>query len=291
MDQQYPPFGICAVGFKGAEYLDGLIKGNCFPEIVFSYRQADDISCSIDKITKLCKDYRINFCATKHPAYSIAKPLCVVGWQYLFRQPTDNAVVFHDSLLPKYRGFAPTINALINGETRIGVTAFKPNERVDSGSIIGQLDASVTYPIRIDEALRRQAALMTRLTMDILPRYESAVADAVEQDHASASYSIWRDQQDYMINWTESAAYIRRMVDALAFPYSGAMTRLNDRILVIDRVAEVDDLYFPIRHPGKVWSTDGKLVVVCGRGMLRIDSVLTHDRKSYKFERLRTRLS
>jgi methionyl-tRNA formyltransferase len=292
MGLQKQSFGICAVGFKGAEYLGKLIEGGCVPEVVFCYRQPDDLSKAIDQIIDFCRQYAIEFRTTKHPEYSNDNPLFAVGWQYLFRKITDSLIVFHDSLLPKYRGFAPTVNALISGEARIGVTAFKPSEGIDNGPIISQADTRIFYPIRIEQALRRQAALMAQLTMDILPRYRTAIAHAVEQDHASATYSIWRDQHDYMIDWTKSAESIRRTVDALSFPYNGATTRGGNHILVVDQASEVDDLNFQIRHPGKLWRLDeGKPVVVCGRGLLRLDRVLTREGTPYNFERLRVRLS
>lgn len=39
-----------------------------------------------------------------------------IGWRWLF-QNEKNLIVFHDSLLPKYRGFAPLVNSLINKES------------------------------------------------------------------------------------------------------------------------------------------------------------------------------
>lgn len=285
-------FGVCVVGFKGAEYLSGLTESGSLPEVVFSYNQADDISNGFEKIAKLCATRGIRFNETKNPEYGQGKLLFFVGWQYLIRELTDSFIVFHDSLLPKYRGFAPTANALINGETRLGVTAFKPEAGSDSGPIIGWLDAPIAYPIRIEQALRLQATLMARLTIDIMRRGRSAHADAVRQDHGKATYSIWRDQEDYRIDWSESAEKIARTVDALSFPYDGAVTRLNGSPLIIDRVSEVDDLVFEIRHPGKVWRLDqGKPVVICGHGLLRLERILTSERKPYLFERLRVRLS
>lgn len=38
-----------------------------------------------------------------------------IGWRWLI-QNEENLIVFHDSLLPKYRGFAPLVNSLINKE-------------------------------------------------------------------------------------------------------------------------------------------------------------------------------
>jgi methionyl-tRNA formyltransferase len=43
-----------------------------------------------------------------------------VGWRFMIQQE-PRLVVFHDSMLPRYRGFAPLVNALVNGETEIGV--------------------------------------------------------------------------------------------------------------------------------------------------------------------------
>jgi methionyl-tRNA formyltransferase len=290
--EQASAFAICAVGLKGAEYLDKLIAGNCAPERVFSYRQADDVSNSIDKITALCRSKRIDFCESLMPNYAGDKPLFFVGWQHLIREPGNNFVILHDSLLPKFRGFAPTVNALIKGEKRIGVTAFRPDRNYDTGPIIGQMGVDVTYPIRIEQALREQAALMAHLTMDILRSYRSGQCTAVAQDNAASTYSIWRDEQDYHIDWKTPAAEIRRLVDAVSYPYPGAKTRINDQTLVVDEATEVEDVVFELRHAGKVCRLEeSKPVVICGRGLLRLDKVLTLDGKPYAFQRLRTRLS
>ena len=44
----------------------------------------------------------------------------------------------HASLLPEYRGAAPINWAIINGESKTGVTTFFINEKIDTGSIILQ---------------------------------------------------------------------------------------------------------------------------------------------------------
>ncbi|RXJ95863.1 hypothetical protein CRU94_04425 [Arcobacter sp. AHV-9/2010] len=42
-----------------------------------------------------------------------------IGWRWLIKNES-NLIVFHDSLLPKYRGFAPLVNCLVNNENRGG---------------------------------------------------------------------------------------------------------------------------------------------------------------------------
>jgi methionyl-tRNA formyltransferase len=72
-------------------------------------------------------------------------------------------VVFHDSLLPRYRGFLPTVTSLIAGDDLIGVTAFQPAEGLDTGPILAQAEFRIQMPARIDEVLKRQAELMVEL--------------------------------------------------------------------------------------------------------------------------------
>ena len=49
--------------------------------------------------------------------------------------------------MPKYRGFAPLVNSLVNGEKIIGVTALFASEEYDNGDIIMQSSVDITYPI------------------------------------------------------------------------------------------------------------------------------------------------
>ena len=66
-----------------------------------------------------------------------------VSWRYMipretYERPTFGTYVFHDSLLPTYRGFAPTVWAIANGEDHTGVTLFRIAAEVDAGDIVDQ---------------------------------------------------------------------------------------------------------------------------------------------------------
>jgi methionyl-tRNA formyltransferase len=228
-EEKYSPFGVCAVGFKGFEYLSKLVEFGCTPSVVFSYRQPEDLSNSIVKIAEFCRSRSIDFFETSSPTCGSEKPFFFVGWQYLMSKLSETFIVLHDSLLPRYRGFAPTVNALINGEKYLGVTAFRPDDNRDGGAVLGQERSLVTYPVRIEEALRLQASLMARLTTRILKQFRTGNISASAQNEAAATYSIWRDENDYTIDWKESADKIRRTIDALSFPYGGAKVTLGVR--------------------------------------------------------------
>lgn len=63
--------------------------------------------------------------------------------EIIWSAPALGTFNLHASLLPEYRGAAPINWALINGETRTGVTTFMLNARIDEGEILGRREVSV----------------------------------------------------------------------------------------------------------------------------------------------------
>ena len=115
--------------------------------------------------------------------------------------------------------------------------------------------------------------------------------DGTPQDHSKATYSIWRDADDYWIDWTQDSETIERTIRALGKPYLGARSRLNDKTIIISESVVEPDICFAIRQPGKVWSLDetGCPTIVCGRGMLRITSAMEEGRSIIPMRSLRLR--
>jgi len=205
----------------------------------------------------------------------ISKILCA-GWRYLIGDRVlellnGRVIVAHDSLLPKLRGFAPLVTAMLIGDTETGVTFLKAGSGVDDGPILWQDRVTIGPTDTIGDLIEKLLPLYQRGTELFLT---GKLSNETPQDSASATYSIWRDERDYFIDWNWDASYIERFIRALGNPYAGARTRLGGKVVVIQRATVVEDLRFAVRQPGKVWAIDqqGRPVVVCGSGMLRIES-------------------
>ena len=56
--------------------------------------------------------------------------------EMIWKIPSLGTFNLHASLLPQYSGAAPINWAIINGETKTGVTTFFINENIDTGNII-----------------------------------------------------------------------------------------------------------------------------------------------------------
>ena len=245
----------------------------------------------------LIKDYEsdlINFCQDNNlpfikradfkkveTEYALA-----VSWRWLIDHPQDKLIVFHDSLLPTYRGFAPLVNALINGEAQVGVSAIFGASDFDTGAIITQSKSSIRYPIKIAEAIdciNRNYLECANYVLSTL--IEGLPLVATPQDESKASYSVWRDEEDYKIDWTKSASEIRRMIDAVGYPYLGAFTMLDGKKIRIFAGEETADVKIENRQCGKALFIEaGKPIIICGQGMLKITEVhIEHDGKIEPF--------
>ncbi|MBF9195357.1 methionyl-tRNA formyltransferase [Microvirga terrestris] len=282
---------VCAAGLKGANFVRGLVNHEIRLDRIYAYKQPDDHSDSFFSIKQLAETMQIEFRESRKPEFSSSDLIFIIGWQYMFATITPFSVVFHDSLLPKYRGFAPTVTALLKGDTQIGVTALTPTPGVDEGPIIGQLAVQIAYPIKIKTALDLQSDLMISLATQIHRQWSEGFFTTCEQEHARATYSLWRNDADYLIDWSKTASEIVRAIDALGYPYSGARTTANGETLIIESASEVDDLNFEIRQPGKIWTLDGgRPLVVCGSGLLRLEDCRTLNGARYDFRRTRIKL-
>jgi len=198
----------------------------------------------------------------------------------------------HASLLPAYRGAAPINWAVINGETRTGVTTFLLDEHMDTGSILFQEEEEILPEDNVgrlyDRLMLRGAALVLR-TVDALV---SGTVEPRPQDTSSLTPARMSapklSRQTGEIDWTLSAERIHNLVRGLA-PRPGAHCMLHlgeqDVELKIYRTEVIDGEGLPedlmCSGAGTVY-TDHKsmLAVRCGDGALSIKELQAPGKKT-----------
>lgn len=251
------------------------------PDVIAAVVGARDASVAEDgyeEIKGFCRSNDIPFFDRKEHVRIDTDYALAVSWRWIVDTGSTRLIVLHDSLLPRYRGFNPLVTALINGDSRIGVTALFATEDYDTGDVIAQSESTIGYPITIAEAIEVIRENYVSVALQIARvLQEDGGFDPKPQDERQASYSLWRDEEDYFIDWTEPAEVVERMVDAVGFPYRGAASVVDGQIVRIVRAKALGDVKIGNRVCGKViFSRDSKPVVVCGKGLLRIDE-LTDD--------------
>ena len=204
----------------------------------------------------------------------------MVNWRYLvprsfYEQARLGSFVFHDSLLPAYRGFSPTVWAIINGEDHTGVSLFHASEAYDTGDIIAQQ----RVPITPDETIGEVVEHVTQAYLDVLTRHFPSLRNgdihAHPQDHRLATYTPKWTPADAQINWAWSTERIYNLIRATTTPYTGAFTTFEGRKLTIWRASLIEQpRRYVVRLAGRVvgWDSAG-VEVLTGDGMLRIESV------------------
>jgi methionyl-tRNA formyltransferase len=206
-----------------------------------------------------------------------------VSWRYMipstvYRRPRLGMFVFHDSLLPKYRGFSPTVWAMINGEDHTGVTLFEIAEQMDAGDIVAQ----ERVPIGPDDTI---AVVLKRVTQTYLDLLEQNLDDLINgtgprrpQKHCHATFTCKRLPEDNQIDWTASSENIYNLVRAVSAPYPGAYTYLSGRKMLVwsaQRVA--GNRCYVGRIPGRVIEVrpgEGS-VILTGDSVLLLTQVQT----------------
>jgi methionyl-tRNA formyltransferase len=180
----------------------------------------------------------------------------------------------------------------VNGDDAIGVTAIRADGEADHGPILGQERIPVTYPLRIADAITLLLPAYRRLTADVLARVaQGASLAGTPQDEAAATYSLWRDDDDYAIDWAWDAARIVRFIDAVGPPYRGASTTCAGAPLRVLAAQEIPDRVIENRCPGKLFACDATgPVVVCGRGLVRLTRCVDERGSCWSWQPRRLRL-
>jgi len=152
------------------------------------------------------------------------------------------AVNIHGSLLPKYRGRTPHVWAIINNESKTGVTAHLIDDGCDAGDIIKQKEVIIDNNDTGADILEKFNKLYIPFVDEILDDYERGSITLLPQNNKNATFFGKRTPDDGRINWGWQKERIRNWVRAQAYPYPGAFTysdELGEKV-IIDEVVFSD---------------------------------------------------
>lgn len=274
-------------------------------KLVLTFKEVNVDKSYDEDIKALCAANNIRFnywMETKNTIMELLADLKIdiafsISWKYLIDTKINTIlkyglIVLHDSLLPKYRGFAPTPTAMICGDNKVGITAIFAAEGIDEGDIVLQKEIQLKNNDYISDVIKKEAHVCAAMILEIMSMAQTNSITAIKQDNSLASYSIWRDVYDCKIDWTKSAIEIRNLIRAVSTPYPCAYFVLNNKKIKVLKAEIVDDLNFVIRQPGKIWQIiENCPVVICGKGMLKITDARYQNGVKAMFNRVRKNLS
>ncbi|MFQ5794034.1 MAG: methionyl-tRNA formyltransferase [Candidatus Bipolaricaulia bacterium] len=180
----------------------------------------------------------------------------------------------HASLLSRYRGAAPIQWAIINGETRTGVTTFLMDEGLDTGDILLQREVQICKDDAAGTVHDRLAQLGGELIVETLSGLERGTLEPHPQPGDRESYAPKLKPEDGQIDWDKSAQQIHNLIRGLN-PYPGAYTFLDKLRLKVHRSHLVENDRHPQAYhnaePGEVIAfAEAGFVVRTGDGALEL---------------------
>jgi methionyl-tRNA formyltransferase len=152
----------------------------------------------------------------------------------ILKIPQYGAVNIHASLLPKYRGAAPIVWAILKGEKITGVTTMLMDEGMDTGDIFLQREIPIDDDDTAETLQQRLALLGAQLFMETLEKMKAGNIHPISQDHSKATYAPPLKKEDGRIDWRKEAKEIDLQVRAFD-PWPGAFTELDGRLLKVYR--------------------------------------------------------
>lgn len=204
----------------------------------------------------------------------------VLGWYQIL--PVEELAKtlflgFHYSALPKYRGNAPLVWQIINGEKQLGVSFFQLAPGMDEGRLVGQRFFSLSREESIADALAKAGDLAHQMLSDFLGAWPMEKINLVNQPDEEPSYCGLRLPEDGKIDWHSNADRVHDFIRAQSKPYPGAFTFLPDgRKLAILKSIEENRQFYGV--PGSVVElTPNDVVVACGNGAIRLQIIAVED--------------
>lgn len=193
------------------------------------------------------------------------------------RAPRRGCINVHFSLLPLYRGAAPTNWAMVNGESETGVTTMFIEPTLDTGPILLQRKTEIGVTETAPELMQRLAEIGAELLSETLIDLDS-ITPRPQRDQ-DATFAPVLKKEDGAIDWTLPAAAIERRVRGFQ-PWPNAYTSFQSKGLTIWRAEPVGSPS-PNAAPGEVIVVrGGELLVSCGeQTALRLFEVQPEARK------------
>ena len=138
--------------------------------------------------------------------------------EVVWAMPKLGTFNLHASLLPEYRGAAPINWAIINGDTRTGITTFLLNHEIDKGAIIEQEGVDILPEDNIGTLYDKLMLLGADLVLRTVDKIAEGGYETIEQMHIDESMlrpapKIFKE--DGRIDWSRSAVGIHNLVRGL----------------------------------------------------------------------------
>ena len=193
----------------------------------------------------------------------------------VWNMPKLGTFNLHASLLPNYRGAAPINWAIINGDTKTGVTTFFIDDKIDTGAIILRAETEITLDENAGKLHDRLLHLGSETVLKTVALIEKGnVITTTQEENEDIKTAFKLNKENCKIDWTKTASEIANHIRGLS-PYPAAWCYLKDKneewnIKIYETKMCLDDHEYPI---GKLISTKKEMKIAVKNGFIEVLSL------------------
>ena len=178
--------------------------------------------------------------------------------------PKLGTIQYHPSLLPKHRGGSAINWAIINGDTKTGVTIFWPDENIDTGPILLQKEVDISPDDTVGTLyFDKLFPLGVAALIESIELIHAGKAPRTPQDESQATYEALCTEKEAVIDWAKPAYKVYNLIRGTN-PKPGATTYFQGKKLKIFESELLSACWN--RPPGEVTEITEKGFVVSGKG-------------------------
>lgn len=148
--------------------------------------------------------------------------------EVVWKMPSLGTFNLHASLLPNYRGAAPINWAIINGETKTGVTTFFIDDKIDTGAMILSKETPISSTESAGELHDRLMAIGSEAVVETLALIaEGNVVTTIQTDSSDIKTAYKLNKDNCKIDFSKSGVEIYNLIRGLS-PYPSAWCFFKD---------------------------------------------------------------
>ena len=149
--------------------------------------------------------------------------------EVVWKMPKLGTFNLHASLLPNYRGAAPINWAIINGDTKTGVTTFFIDDKIDTGAMIMSAETAIAPDENAGQLHNRLMELGSATVLETLALIEKGnVTTTIQKENAEIRTAYKLNKENCKIDWTKSVVEIYNLIRGLS-PYPSAWCFISDK--------------------------------------------------------------
>lgn len=204
--------------------------------------------------------------------------------EVVWRMPKLGTFNLHASLLPNYRGAAPINWAIINGETKTGVTTFFIDDKIDTGAMILSKETPISQTENAGELHDRLMTIGSEAVVETLALIEKeTVVTTIQTDSSEIKTAYKLNKDNCKIDFSKSGIEIYNLIRGLS-PYPSAWCfikdgneELNVKIYEAKWVEESHDF-----EVGRIFTTKKEIKIAVKGGFLELLSLQFPGKKRMK---------